>query len=377
MELAYDRVLRIVERHPNVFINPTYRETLRAAHIFQLPPDVYEIVNHYNVDIALDNHFKKENMIMMPFDNIWLDIREFSGAELGDTLKGCMYGAHILKLGKEPYYGANFYLLPPLDTDRKPFFGLDMHLFSALLKPKDHHDPSKEYAVDMASNVCILPNAEPCCRFASAPVCWVDHPRSDEERDKHIKILESMSLEEAEAFFHETYKEGEDAVKSFWDKMNKVVYYDKFCAIGWNKHDCSQLCESFKKGIHWGVSMLQDVVSFINLPCNRVLKVVSREQKEAEAKGKKVRGIFGDKRPHYIILDHAQAREIYEDSEEAKSDAAPRRGHERRAHRRHCMGRTQNGKWIPYAEHKQTQWVKQCWVGSREFTVGQQIYEVI
>jgi hypothetical protein len=162
----------------------------------------------------------------------------------------------------------------------------------------------------------------------------------------------------------------------FIDKMAHWWTTTKFCSLI-RGNGCNKACTEAKDALAKAVAQAVAAISFINLPINRILKVVSREQKEAEKSGKKAKGIFGDKRPHYIVLDHNQARTIYEDSEEAKSDTVPRRGHERRAHRRHCMGRTQNGKWIPYAEHKQTQWVKQCWVGSREFTVGQQIYEVI
>jgi len=348
--LVFDQVLRNVERNVlGVYDNPDYVQTMKSSHIFQLPADTEELINHYGESLFED--FIRDQKMLLPFKNLWL---EYSGIQVqmhgSDEVLDKRVGIHLYsfddRILDSPLYGIHIYNSSIDDREHLPVYSGFFHF----MFPEGVH---KNRMPAVSVNVGVM-----------------EQGMCEEAKSTGTPFYNPNLAPEITDYFNRWIPQ------RFRLKMNHFKFEKSFCSH--KKESCGSMCQEAKAVVTSAISMAVSTIAYINLPMHYILKRTSQKQSNLQKRGKKVRGIHGQDRVHYVLIDHDKLKTKYEQSKEVESDTVYREslGHERRAHKRVCLGRHgKNGDWIPYKKIKQ--WVKACWVGSKEFTVGDTIYEVV
>jgi hypothetical protein len=357
--IVYDTALRCVFRNTNgIFIDNKYLETLKKAHLFHISDDVFKNIKGNCSELSVKDNIRA-GRILTPFKNIWIEMPDITTNEID-------YDGTILEKGVKRNFGFHLY-----EFDNKVYV---LHRFS-------YYKTNNEEFVIPYTTIFRIFNGGELVIFNG-----VNSFLSAREEGRKCKYFDDNSFKNIVANFERTESvvEAIEAMDGFIEKEYKdIMAYTKiepkFCLGPKNKGECTCTRECLE-----AIRISKDVIntaltilSFINTPYYRIVFQNNNTVKSSGKSAISKKPIYGLNRPHYILIDHERTVNLFKNSEEYKKGSSNYkiRGHDRRKHKRMVTGRQGKNGWIPYKE--MVQWVRETWVGPKEFTVGESIYKII
>ncbi|MBT9582758.1 hypothetical protein IV102_05375 [bacterium] len=132
-------------------------------------------------------------------------------------------------------------------------------------------------------------------------------------------------------------------------------------------HEADQRCSTYRIAIREGIWSALRAIAYINLPTLwtvRATPQMTSSERKAQKKATKLHHFFPYKKVRHLILDRHQLQELRNPDQTGARDVAP---HMRRAHWRR----------LPEGYKKARTWVRESFVGDRNFGDVKNIYEVL
>ena len=358
--MVYDDVLREVFRNnTGIFLNNMkYLETLKKAHIFRITEDVMTnvdrnepLANTYLKDIV------RNERILTPFKNVWFELPNRRTCFIGED--GKIEKENGIEKVTIQSYGAHLYEFDDgiYAVQRYQFTNGTMVLYTVIFAIIQDNSNTERISIVQLDGIMT----KDTCEY------------SDKSQFKNIVDLTRNQKERRILEIFDNFIE-----KKFKNVMAQNILDKVFChgpAIDDTKV-CSMGCIENRKINRSIIEMVLGILGFINTPYYRIVFQANNKARESIANGKKVTGVYGLDRPHYILINHEKTVDLFEKSREYEQGEYKVRGHDRRKHKRMVTGRHgKDGVWIPYKE--MVQWVRETWVGPKEFTVGDTMYKII